>query len=538
MEDAIPQGIPAGGLQTGHEDTTIPVRGLVIAAISLVVTVVVCQLVLAWWLRGFKAEENKAEMLHPGRQEIDVAQFPQPRLQESPPVELVQMVREEKARITSYGWVDPKAGIARIPVDRAMEILAEKGLPKVAAPPPTAGCAAQHDHPPGPEARAGRAGGEPARDSEESGPAAARIEARREAMRQPFQPLAPGFVGPLTPSLSPVGRGRPVGSDAPLSTLRAGAHHPLLPGGEKVPEGRMRGWRRSLVDPRHLLGAIAVFVLSVIGPVRAVAGHAGRGGQPGRLRPEAGRAAAAGPSVPRRLGPRGGAGRALRPAAGPAGAGLLPMPAPVQPDPQRADPDPEAAVARRRQGVRRGGGEHRPGGDARAGVEEEGGLPGALRPARDRIGLALPHGRSGVDRRRDRGDRLPLHVQPRDQALCPRRRHRGRDARRPDLPLLLRDRLPGPGPPGRDRAGARRPDRLGDPRAALALLRLRRGHRQVHAVDPAAVADPGRGDRPDAGELPVRDVPARLGPAPRRGRPGDGQSLGGPTIRDGPGGPS
>ncbi len=139
MEDAIPQGVPAGGQQTGHEDTTISVRGLVIAAFGLVATVVVCQLVLAWWLRGFKAEENKAEMLHPGRQEIDVVQFPQPRLQESPPVELVQMVREEKARIASYGWVDPKAGIARIPVDRAMEILAEKGLPRVAAPPPTAG---------------------------------------------------------------------------------------------------------------------------------------------------------------------------------------------------------------------------------------------------------------------------------------------------------------------------------------------------------------------------------------------------------------
>ncbi len=163
MEDAIPQGVPAGGLETGHEDTTIPVRGIVIAAISLVVTVVVCQLVLAWWWRTFKAEENKAEMLHPGRQEIDVAQFPQPRLQESPPVELVQMVREEKARIASYGWVDPKAGIARIPVDRAMEILVEKGLPKVAAPPPTEGAPPNTTIPPaGKREEAGPAENQPA----------------------------------------------------------------------------------------------------------------------------------------------------------------------------------------------------------------------------------------------------------------------------------------------------------------------------------------------------------------------------------------
>ena len=54
----------------------------------------------------------------------------------------------------------------------------------------------------------------------------------------------------------------------------------------------------------------------------------------------------------------------------------------------------EAALARRRQGLRRRGRQHQPGRDARAGGAEEGGVPGALRPARDRGGLALPDGRS------------------------------------------------------------------------------------------------------------------------------------------------
>ena len=58
--------------------------------------------------------------------------------------------------------------------------------------------------------------------------------------------------------------------------------------------------------------------------------------------------------------------------------------------------------------------------------QEEGGLPGALRPARGRVGLALPDGRPGVDRRAVPDDRVPLHVQPPDQALRPRRGHRGR----------------------------------------------------------------------------------------------------------------
>jgi hypothetical protein len=171
VEDAIPQGIPAGGLQTGHEDTTIQVRGLVIAAGILVGMIVVCQVVLAWWMWDFKAEEKKAEALHPGRKDIDVAQFPRPRLQESPPVELVDMMREERARISSYGWIDKKAGIARIPVDRAMEILAQKGLPRVPAPPPTAGAPPNTSIPPaGKREEAGPEENQPAPQKKEDQP--------------------------------------------------------------------------------------------------------------------------------------------------------------------------------------------------------------------------------------------------------------------------------------------------------------------------------------------------------------------------------
>jgi hypothetical protein len=139
VEDAIPQGVPGGGLQTGHEQTTIQARGFVVGTIALVFIIAVCQLLLAWWMGRFHREEEWVNALYPGRHEIEVKQFPQPRLQESPPVDLVGMMREERARVSSYGWVDKKAGIARIPVDRAMDILAQKGLPRVVAPPPTPG---------------------------------------------------------------------------------------------------------------------------------------------------------------------------------------------------------------------------------------------------------------------------------------------------------------------------------------------------------------------------------------------------------------
>jgi hypothetical protein len=43
--------------------------------------------------------------------------------------ELRQMRVAEDAMLNSYGWVDKDSGRVRIPIERAMEILAKKGLP-------------------------------------------------------------------------------------------------------------------------------------------------------------------------------------------------------------------------------------------------------------------------------------------------------------------------------------------------------------------------------------------------------------------------
>jgi hypothetical protein len=46
------------------------------------------------------------------------------------PLEDMERVRNEaNQKISSYGWVDKTGGIARIPIDRAKDMIAEKGLP-------------------------------------------------------------------------------------------------------------------------------------------------------------------------------------------------------------------------------------------------------------------------------------------------------------------------------------------------------------------------------------------------------------------------
>jgi hypothetical protein len=63
---------------------------------------------------------------------------PEPRLEPFPLAPVQRLRAQEDAILTTYGWVDRKAGVARIPVDRAMEILAERGLPPSKPMPPPA----------------------------------------------------------------------------------------------------------------------------------------------------------------------------------------------------------------------------------------------------------------------------------------------------------------------------------------------------------------------------------------------------------------
>ena len=45
------------------------------------------------------------------------------------PTNLRSFQRQEELELSTYGWVDRNAGTARIPIDRAKELLLERGLP-------------------------------------------------------------------------------------------------------------------------------------------------------------------------------------------------------------------------------------------------------------------------------------------------------------------------------------------------------------------------------------------------------------------------
>ncbi len=60
-----------------------------------------------------------------------------PRLVTTEPAVLAEFRAQEDAFLTGYGWVEKDKGIARMPIDAAMKIVAERGLPKFPGPEPT-----------------------------------------------------------------------------------------------------------------------------------------------------------------------------------------------------------------------------------------------------------------------------------------------------------------------------------------------------------------------------------------------------------------
>jgi hypothetical protein len=55
--------------------------------------------------------------------------FPDPRLETDERNQLNQIRTREDDLLESYGWVDEKAGTVRIPIEHAMDLLVQRGLP-------------------------------------------------------------------------------------------------------------------------------------------------------------------------------------------------------------------------------------------------------------------------------------------------------------------------------------------------------------------------------------------------------------------------
>lgn len=121
----------------GHEARDISTRVVVIFAASLIIGAVLVHVAiwLVYLFLGSQADRVYAAREYPMAKSGAPAQPPAPRLQTKPREELKALMAVEDQRLTGYGWVNPGAGIAFIPIDRAMQLTLQRGLPARAGTP-------------------------------------------------------------------------------------------------------------------------------------------------------------------------------------------------------------------------------------------------------------------------------------------------------------------------------------------------------------------------------------------------------------------
>lgn len=130
MPDMKPQAEVRPGNPPGHEEDRISLRGIFGFALGLIALTLVVQLVLGVVMGRYARDEARTKAAIP-LMLAEPADFRGPHLQGNPAKDRVGVQREQLDRLNSYGWADQKAGIARIPVGRAIDLLIERGLPEV-----------------------------------------------------------------------------------------------------------------------------------------------------------------------------------------------------------------------------------------------------------------------------------------------------------------------------------------------------------------------------------------------------------------------
>ena len=116
--------------EAGHEKSDVSIGAILKFGIGLAVAAAVICVALWGLFELLEAREARRGAPLPPLAAAGLRRTPpEPRLEPDALRPRRRMLAEESAALTTYGWVDREAGIVRIPIERAMELLVERGLP-------------------------------------------------------------------------------------------------------------------------------------------------------------------------------------------------------------------------------------------------------------------------------------------------------------------------------------------------------------------------------------------------------------------------
>jgi hypothetical protein len=128
MEEHSPRPSSHDNPAVQHELSDANIRGILLFGLWLTLLGIVIY-VAVWVLYQYlvRREPPSAPLT---QQPIAAQPAPsKPQLQVGPESELSQLRSSEEETLRNYAWIDREKGVVRIPIERAMEIIAREGLP-------------------------------------------------------------------------------------------------------------------------------------------------------------------------------------------------------------------------------------------------------------------------------------------------------------------------------------------------------------------------------------------------------------------------
>jgi hypothetical protein len=126
---SVPQGRQQPGVDS-YEPRDVSVPWIFGIVLFLVCCGIVIELVFSGVIHHLVRTEAPVDAWRPVARPQRASPPPTfPKLQISPAVDLQAFREKEDQLLTTYGWINQSSGIVRVPIERAMDIVLQKGLP-------------------------------------------------------------------------------------------------------------------------------------------------------------------------------------------------------------------------------------------------------------------------------------------------------------------------------------------------------------------------------------------------------------------------
>ena len=113
-----------------HEDSDVSIRSLGIFLAGLAITMLITGVIVVWLFDLFLEEAEEADVSpSPLAESGEPAPPPGPLLQIAERLDLRVHRESQEKLIHETGWIDRNRGVVRIPIERAIELTAERGFP-------------------------------------------------------------------------------------------------------------------------------------------------------------------------------------------------------------------------------------------------------------------------------------------------------------------------------------------------------------------------------------------------------------------------